>query len=220
MDFSQLIVFRYGGLVLSGIRVTFEISALAMLGGVVLGLLMALLRLSRARYLNIPAYLFIELGRNTPVFVSLMWFTYVLPPLVGIRIPAYWTAWMALALQTSGYLAEVFRAGIESVGREQRFAARSVGMTYLQEMRFIVLPQAVRVVTPDVMNQFVTAFKTSTLVSVVAVRDLMYYAHQLVSQTFRPTEIYTSVALVYILSVFCLGIIVRMVEKRTRRHLV
>ena len=105
------------------------------------------------------------------------------------------------------------------VGREQRLAARSVGMTYAQEMRRIVLPQALRVVIPDIMNQFVVVFKTSTLVSVVAVPDLMYYAHRMVSQLFKPTEIYTSVAVIYILSVSALAMLVKLVERRAKKHL-
>jgi len=216
---DKLVIFRYGPLILKGISVTFQISILGMIGGVLFGLLAALFRLSKRRALSAPAAIFIELGRNTPAFVSMMWFTFVLPQIAGIRIPAYWTAWMALALQTSGYLAEVFRAGIEAIGKEQRFAARSVGMTYMQEMRQIVLPQALRIVIPDIMNQFVVVFKTSTLVSVVAVPDLMYQAHRLVSQLFKPTEIYTSVAAIYILSVTLLAFLVRFIEKRAKRHL-
>lgn len=220
LTMSDLVVIRYGHLVLKGISVTFQISLLAMLGGVVFGLLAALLRLSKRKAISAPAATFIELGRNTPAFVSMMWFTFVLPQVVGIRIPAFWTAWMALALQTSGYLAEVFRAGIEAIEREQRLAARAVGMTYAQEMRRIVLPQALRVVIPDIMNQFVVVFKTSTLVSVVAVPDLMYHAHRLVSQLFKPTEIYTSVAAIYILSVTVLALLVRLIERRARRYLI
>ena len=216
---SNLVIFRYGNLVLKGLTVTVEISLLAMIGGIVFGLLAALLRLSRHRAISSAAAAFIELGRNTPAFVSMMWFTFVLPQVIGIRIPAFWTAWLALALQTSGYLAEVFRAGIEAIGREQRHAARSIGMTYVQEMRRIVLPQALRIIIPDIMNQFVVVFKTSTLVSIVAVPDLMYYAHRLVSQLFRPTEIYTSVAAIYILSVTVLALLVKLVERRARRHL-
>jgi len=216
---SNLVIFRYGHLVLKGLSITVQISVLSMLGGIVFGLFAALLRHSRHRVISGGAAVFIELGRNTPAFVSMMWFTFVLPPLVGLRIPVFWTAWMALTLQTGGYLAEVFRAGIEAIGREQRLAARSIGMTYAQEMRRIVLPQALRIVIPDIMNQLVVVFKTSTLVSVVAVPDLMYQAHRLVSQLFKPTEVYTSVAAIYILSVSVLAVLVKVVERRAKKHL-
>jgi len=219
VDLSNFVIFKYGRLVLSGFLVTVEISVLAMLGGIFIGLLGALLVISRRHGIKQVAAVFIELGRNTPAFVSMMWFTYVLPQLLGVRIPVFWTAWMALTLQTSGYLAEVFRAGIEAITKDQRFAARSLGMTYFQEMRFIVLPQALRIVVPDIMNQFVVVFKTSTLVSVVAVPDLMYHAHRLVSQLFRPTEIYTSVAFIYILSVMLLSFFVKAFERKAKKHL-
>lgn len=190
-----------------------------MLGAVFVGLFAAMTKLSKRFGVSWVGSIFIELGRNTPVLVSIMWFTYVLPGLLGFPIVPYWTAWMALMFQTSGYLGEVFRAGIESVGKEQRFAARSLGMTFFQEMRRVVLPQAIRVISPDILNQFVVVFKTSTLVSVVAVRDLMYQAHRLSSQLFRPTEVYTSVAAIYILAVMLLSLLVRLYERRAKEYL-
>jgi len=216
---SRLVIFRYGGLILSGLKVSFSISALAMVGGLVIGLLVAMMRVSKRRGFRLAGSAFVQLGRNTPVLVSIMWFTYVLPTLLGMSIVPYWTALMALILQTGGYLAEVFRAGIESISREQRLAARSLGMTHLKEMRRVVLPQAIRVVIPDIMNQYVVVFKTSTLVSVVAVRDLMYQAHRLSSQLFRPTEVYTTVAVIYVLAVLILALLAGLVEKRYKRHL-
>ena len=211
---QDLIIFRYSDLIWTGLNVTIRISILSMLAGVIFGLIIALIKGSKNTILSSIGYIFTELARNTPALVGIMWFTYVFPQLFSIKIPVFWTAWMALTFQTSGYMAEVFRAGIEAIGKEQRYAAKSVGLTFYQEMKLVILPQAIRIMIPDILNQFVVVFKTSTLVSVVAVRDLMYQAHRLSSQLYQPVEIYTSVAIIYILIIFILSILVNIIQKK------
>ena len=187
---SRLIVWQYRFVLLKGLTVTLQVTLLAMVISLIVALFVAFIRLSNNRVLRSIGVTYIELGRDTPILVTLLWTTYVLPPLLGIRIPSYWTAIIALVVQTSGYLAETFRSGIESIDSGQMMAAKAVGMDYVLAMRRIILPQAFRKSIPDVVNNFVVLFKTSTLVSIVAVPDLMYQAARLVSQLFKPVEIF------------------------------
>jgi polar amino acid transport system permease protein len=177
-------------------------------------LVIVFLRISRNRVARFVGSFYIEVARDTPILVTLLWTTYVLPPLLGIRIPVYWTATLALVLQTSGYLAETFRGGIESIEKGQSQAATALGMTYGLMMRRIILPQALRRSLPDILNNFVVLFKTSTLVSIVAVPDLMYQATRLVAQLFKPVEIYTSVAVLYLVIVYALSVTTRTFQRR------
>lgn len=211
---SGLIVWEYRNLIISGLVVSVQVTILSMSISLVVALFVAFMRISRNKFISNIAIAYIELGRDTPILVTLLWTTYVLPPMLGIRIPNYWTAILALVLQTSGYLAETFRSGIESIDKGQTLAAQALGMDYFLMMRRIILPQAFRKSVPDVVNNFVVLFKTSTLVSVVAVPDLMYQATRLVSQLFKPVEVYSSVAIIYIIIVFVLSSITRNIQAR------
>ena len=210
---SRLIVWQYKEILLQGLWISIQVTFISMVLALVIGLFMAFLGINRNKYLSLIGFFYIELGRNTPILVTLLWFTYVLPPLINLRLESYWTAIIALVLQTSGYLAETFRSGIESVDKGQRFAAYALGMNYRKTMQRIVLPQAFRKSVPDVVNNFVVLFKTSTLVSIVAVPDLMYQASRLTAQLFKPVEIYSSVAVAYILLVFLLSTGARRVQR-------
>lgn len=212
-ELSQLVVWQYRNVILMGLSVSLQVTVISMLLALFIALIIAFFRISKSSVLSTFAIYYIEIGRNTPVLVTLLWFTYVFPPLLGVRITHYWTAIFALVLQTSGYLAETFRSGIESVDKGQTLAAEALGMDYFLMMKRIVLPQAFRKSVPDVVNNFVVLFKTSTLVSIVAVPDLMYQASRLVSQLFKPVEIYSSVAIVYIVIVFILSSITRRIQR-------
>lgn len=216
--FTSLTVWDYRELIWQGLSVTLYITLLSFALSVVVALIVVFLRISRNRFASAIGSLYIEVGRDTPILVTLLWTTYVLPPLIGIRIPVFWTATIALVLQTSGYLAETFRGGIESIPKGQTQASQALGMTYSLMMRRIVLPQALRQSIPDILNNFVVLFKTSTLVSIVAVPDLMYQATRLVAQLFKPVEIYTSVAVIYLVLVFGLSSIIRGFQRRWRER--
>lgn len=215
---SRLVIWQYRATFISGFKVSVQITIISMGLSLVLALLVAFVRISKVNIFRTIGVIYIELARDTPILVTMLWFTYVLPPLIGVRIPPYWTAVMALVLQTSGYLAETFRGGIESVDRGQILAGNALGMNNLLLMRRIVLPQAIRKSIPDVLNNFVVLFKTSTLVSIVAVPDLMYQASRLVSQLFKPIEIYSEVAIIYLVIVFILASFVHKVQKRYQQR--
>ena len=134
------------------------------------GLLLCLGTISRTRIIRGPAMLVVEFCRNTPILVQLVWVHFAWPEILGITLIPWQSAVTALALQSSGYLAEEFRAGIESIDRGQVEASQSLGMTYMLLMYRIVIPQAVIRVLPGILNQFVTCFKSSSIVSIIAFR--------------------------------------------------
>ncbi|MGH8712568.1 MAG: amino acid ABC transporter permease, partial [Casimicrobiaceae bacterium] len=138
----------------------------------------------------------------TPILVQLLWVNYVWPPLFGWPDTFFTAAWVALALQSGGYLAETFRGGIEAIPRGQREAAYSVGMPVLLVFRRIILPQVSLSTAPSLVNQFTVIVKSSTLVSVITVQDLMFQSQKIVNIWYEPIEILTATAAIYIVIVF------------------
>lgn len=207
------LLWEYRDPLLSGIGMTILLSVLAMLVSMLVGLVACIAVMSGRRFLSYPARLFIEFGRNTPIIVQLIWVHYALPDILGVKFTPFTSSLIALTLQTSGYLAEEYRGGLLSIDRGQPEAARSLGMTQYQVMRLVLLPQAVTRILPGLLNQFVTCFKSTSIVSVIAVPDLMYEAGLIVSETFVAMPVYTFAALVYFLLVVglsaCVGAIAR-----------
>jgi His/Glu/Gln/Arg/opine family amino acid ABC transporter permease subunit len=201
-------------LLLSGLWVTIQVSLLAFAVSLFAGLVLCMGTIARTRPIRWPAILVMEFCRNTPILVQLFWVHFAWPEILGITFTPWQSAVTALALQSSGYLAEEFRAGIESIDRGQVEAAQSLGMTYPRLMYRIVIPQAVIRVLPGILNQFVTCFKSSSIVSIIAVPDLMYYASLIVSQTFLAMPVYTIVALIYFLMVMGISWLMRLATRR------
>jgi polar amino acid transport system permease protein len=216
MSFNRIWTIFYDNLdlLLSGLWVTIQISLLAFTISLFVGLLLCLGTISRTRVLRWPAILVVEFCRNTPILVQLVWVHFAWPEILGITLSPWASATTALALQSSGYLAEEFRAGIESIDRGQVEASQSLGMTYGRLMYRIVVPQAVIRVLPGILNQFVTCFKSSSIVSIIAVPDIMYHATLIVSQTFLPMPVYTVVALVYFLLIMGISSLMRLATQR------
>jgi len=204
MDVWRSIILKNLHLFSEGLWVTAQICVIAFAVAFMLGLGFCLLRLY-VRPLRPIAIVYIEFCRNTPIYVQLLWVNYVWPDIFGWPQSFFAAGWMALALQSSGYLAETFRSGIEGVDRGHVMAARSLGMPAGMTFRSIVLPQALLTMAPSIMNQFLVVVKSSTLVSVIAVPDLMYQALRLTSIWFQPIEILTFCAFLYILIIFVLS---------------
>ena len=215
MDVFQRVVLNNADALLSGLWVTIQISAIAFVLAVVLGFGAAMVRLY-VRPLRHVAELYIQFCRNTPIFVQLLWVAYVWPDLLGWPRSFFAAGFVALALQSSGYLAETFRAGIQGMDRGQRESAYSLGMSPSLTMRRIVLPQVLLVMSPAIMNQFLVVVKSSTLVSVIAVPDLMYHALRLTRVWLEPIEILTVTACLYIAMVFTLSSLIKLYTDRLR----
>jgi polar amino acid transport system permease protein len=205
---------EYRDVLVSGIRVTIVLAVLGMLLAMVLGMVACLGMLAKSRVLRAPAVLFVEFCRNTPILVQLVWVHYAWPEIIGVKFDAFTSSVIALAMQSSGYLAEEYRAGIESIDRGQIEASQSLGMTYGRLMRRIVIPQALIRMVPGILNQFVTCFKSTSIVSIIAVPDIMYQAGLIVSATFLPMPVYTMVALVYFVMVFLVSALVRWLSRK------
>ena len=216
MSFTRLwqIFAEYHDVLLAGIWVTVSLSVLSMLVAIVIGLVACLGTLARSRIVRLPAVFYVEFCRNTPILVQLVWVHYALPEIIGVKFDAYTSSLIALALQSSGYLAEEYRAGIESIDKGQIEAAQSLGMTYTRLMRRIVIPQAFIRMLPGILNQYVICFKSTSIVSIIAVPDLMYQAGLIVSATFLPMPVYTAVALTYFVLVFAVSSLVRYLSRK------
>jgi polar amino acid transport system permease protein len=234
-----------GGLLKAGIAVTIGTSIVAYLIAIVLGLITGLGRMSRNLFVRNAARTYIELVRGIPMLVLIFFIALVGVPTavelinglgewfasVGLSglaslfsgmeneaVPMLVRAIIALAVTYGAFLAEVFRAGIQSIGRGQMEAARSLGMSYGGAMRYVILPQAVRNILPALGNDFVSMVKDSSLVSVLAVRDMTQIAKLYSGSTFRFREAYVTLSILYLTLTVVLSLGVQAVEKRMRRH--
>jgi polar amino acid transport system permease protein len=202
---------------LAGLGVTVEVCVFAFVAAVIGGLVLCLVRIYVVPLRPIAVVL-IEFFRDTPIFVQLMWVSYVWPELFGFPGSFFTAGWLALALQSSGYLAETFRTGIEGVPRGQREAAFSAGMSPAQTFSRIVMPQVVLATAPSIVNQLTVIVKSSTLISVITVPDLMSQSQRLVNIWYEPIEILTATAAIYILFVFLISLIGKFLADHLRRR--
>jgi polar amino acid transport system permease protein len=213
----------YGSLFLSGARNTMLLAFVGEVGGIVFGLLFALLALSKRRAVRAPARAYINFFRGTPLIWQLSVFYFGFSLGLGLHIGTFRSAMIVFALNTAAYAAEVFRAGIQSIERGQMEAARSLGMTYLQAMRYAIVPQAVRRVIPPLLNEFVILIKDTSLILVLGLTanelDLFNVAREGYSDTFNAT-FFVAAAVGYLAVTLPLIRLVNSVEKRLRSGLV
>ena len=201
-------------LLVEGLVNTLKVTGVSLTCGLAIGLALALMRLSRHRLMSWPAGFVIEVFRTTPPLVQLFWFFFALPLIVGIEMTPFLAACVTFSIQSAAFFAEVFRAGIQSIERGQWDGARAIGMNHAQAMRRIVLPQAIKRMIPALMNQSIIQFKNTSLVSVLAVPDLVYQSQVAAHDSYRPLETYTAVAVAYAAILIPLTILARRGEKR------
>lgn len=208
---------------LNGAKNTLILAFSAEFFGIILGLLLAIFAISKRAVVRAPARAYINFFRGTPLIWQLVFIGIGIPIGLGIRIDTYKAGIIALSLNAGAYMAEVFRAGIQSIERGQIEAARGLGMSYLQAMRYAIVPQAVRRVIPPLMNEFVILIKDTALIIILgltpAQRDLMNVGDQAVANDFNPTP-YIMVALGYLAITLPLIRLVNFLEKRLRSGLV
>ncbi len=218
MTFRLDLVWNARAPLFSGMLVTLEVSLLALVVALVVGMPLALMRASRLKVLSVPAFLFIQFFRGTALYVLILWVFFGLAIAFGINLPPFQAAVLCLGLLNSAYMAEVYRTGLGTVGFGQYEAARSLGVGELPIFRLVVLPQALRIVIPSAANLFVDMLKDAAIVGVVGVWDLMKQADRLTRFHFRPFEFYTASAVIYFLLVFAFARLVGVLEKRYSRH--
>jgi ectoine/hydroxyectoine ABC transporter permease protein EhuC len=212
-NFLFVLVPQYMPLLLQGALVTIQLSVISMALGVVIGLLVAMGRLSGIRPLNWVLHTYVEVWRNVPLIVQLLVIYFTLPE-IGIRLPGFWAGVLGLSLNLGAYLSEVFRAAIGSVDKGQIDAAISIGMSRLTAFRRVVLPQALLIALPTLGGYFVSLLKDSALVSFIAVNELLRHGTMIISSTFRSMEIYAMVAIIYFVMSFIASRLVRWLELR------
>jgi len=217
-EWSFGFLLRYTHLFLVGIGTTLAYTVGTVLLGLLIGLVLGLARLSRSWIVNVPLVAFIEVFRCTPLLVQIIWFYYALPVILGIQIPAVVAAVLVLSLYTGAFYAAIFRGGIVSIEAGQWDAARALGLRRGQVMRRVVLPQAVRRMVPPFMNQSIIQLKNTSLVSTIAVPDLLYQGTLITADTYRPLEVYTVVAIIYFALLFPATRLVQWWEGRLARR--
>jgi His/Glu/Gln/Arg/opine family amino acid ABC transporter permease subunit len=195
LDWSVVWQYRYD--LLHGVLLTIALTFVTMLVAVPGGILLAMMRLSKSRVFSGLSLAFVELFRNLPLILVVYWAFYVMPVLFDIQFSAFATGLIALCLNVSAYNSETFRAGINSIRVGQTNAGLALGMSRAQVLQKIVLPQAWRRVLPVLASTWVSLFKDTSLVSVIAVGDLAHTAMQIRSQTFRVLEMLTAMAVIY-----------------------
>lgn len=207
-------VFANSELLWAGLRNTLALTAVALAGGLPVGLALALGRLSALKSLSVPAGIVIEVFRTTPPLVQLFWFYFGLPIVLNVEMTPYLAAALTFTIQSGAFFAEIFRAGIVSIDRGQREAARAIGMSRSQTMVRVVLPQAVKRMFPAMMERSIELMKTTTLVATVSYADLLYQANELAQKTFRPLEVFTAAALIYFVTISLFSALGALVERR------
>jgi polar amino acid transport system permease protein len=217
------VFWEYREVLLRGLAFNFYVFGCAAAVALTLGLGAALLRVNRWRALRWAGTLHVEIFRNAPDYVMVVWVHFVLPLLLGLLIgrrlefAPFLSAVIALGLVYSGYFAETFRAGIQSIPFGQIEAGRACGMSEGLVLWRIILPQVVRRMLPEAVNQFVSLFKATTIVSLIAVPDLMYRVSMVTQQEMRPLPLYTGAALTYFAIIFLAASLLRALAERWRQ---
>ena len=199
---------------LDGLYYTLALSVTAILISVILGLLVALPGLATQRPPRIINRVYVEVVRAVPILVLILWVYYGLPQVADISISVFWAGVLALAISDSAFQAEIFRAGIQSVDLGQHEAAHSISLGYVDKMRFVILPQAIKRILPALGNQLVYMLKMSSLVSVIGMEELTRRANELVVTEYRPLEIYTVLVIEYLVLILLVSAAVRWLERR------
>jgi His/Glu/Gln/Arg/opine family amino acid ABC transporter permease subunit len=212
--FDWTVVWDNSGLLLRALKITFEISIVAEIISLVVGLLIALLRVQKSRPLQWLAIAFIDFFRAVPLLVLLIWLYYGVTIISGLSFSAFQAGVIGIGVLYGANLAEIFRAGLEAVPVGQREAALTLGLSRRQALQSVVLPQAVRISIPPLGNMWIGVMKDSTLVSILGIQEIMRTAQNTVLENFRPFEIYSTVAVVYLILVLIFSRIIALLERR------
>lgn len=204
---------------INGMGATVLLSVIAASISIVLGLLVALPGLSERRGIRAINRVYVEIVRAIPLLPMLFWVFYGLPIVfksmgLNIQIDPFWGAIITLALSDSAFTAEIYRAGIQSIAKGQAEAAKTVGLNYMQTMRYVILPQAIRRILPPLANQFIYIVKMSAFASVIGMQELTRRANELVVTEYRPLEIYSLLIVEYLVLVLIISAGVRWLERK------
>ena len=202
-EFDTGVVFDNLHFLLEGMQTTLILTVIAIGGGLVLGTLLALARLAPFKPLSFVAGTYVNFFRSMPLILVIFWFYFLVPHIVGRPVGGFYSVLVAFVMFEAAYYCEIMRAGIQSVRKDQIYAGQALGLTYAQNMRYVVLPQAFRNMVPILMTQAIILFQDTSLVYVVGIKDFLVSADLVANRENRILEMFTTVALVYF--VICLS---------------
>ncbi|WP_426450309.1 amino acid ABC transporter permease [Paenibacillus sp. S-38] len=199
---------------LEGTLITLKLVTISLAIAFVIGLISGLMSTSSNKLLRMPALFYVDLIRGTPLLVQVFFIYLGLPVFLDIRIPAEAAGIAAISLNAGAYISEIFRGGIDSIHRGQMEAARSLGMSKFLTMRLVILPQAIRRMTPAFVNQVIVSIKDTSLLSVIGIRELTQSGEIIIAENFRAFEIWGVVAIFYFIIIYALSWLARRLERR------
>ena len=201
---------------LAGARLTVELATIAVAIGLVIGSFVGIARVGHVRIVRLLAGAYVDFIRGTPLLVQLFLVYFGLPSLIGRPVPPFVAAIAARGINSGAYVAEIVRAGIQAIDRGQTEAARSLGLTAAQTMRYVIFPQAIRRIIPPLGNEFIALLKDSSLVSVIALEELLRKGQVVITRTFRPFEVYTVIAILYLIMTLAISKLVSWSERKLK----
>ena len=201
-------------LLIAGAGITVEITAMSVFLGLVIGCMVGIARLCNSKPIRYIANVYVDFIRGTPLLVQIFLVYFALPGIIGSRVDPFVAAISACSINSGAYIAEIFRAGIQSIDKGQMEAGRSLGMTWAQTMRYIIMPQAFKRIIPPLGNEFIAMLKDSSLVSVIGFEELTRRGQLIIARTYASFEIWMAVALVYLVMTFAVARFTGYLERR------
>ncbi|WP_461201579.1 amino acid ABC transporter permease [Anoxybacillus sp. TBDG-1] len=214
MDFRFNIILEYAPFFFKGVLWTVGLSLVGIFFGTILGLAIGLGKMVQNRLVRLPFDWYVHFFRGTPLFVQILLIHFGVMPMFTAQPNPLVSGAISLSLNAAAYIAEIFRAGIQSIDRGQMEAARSLGMTHVQAMRYIILPQAIKRMIPPLGNEFIVLIKDSSLAAIIAAPELMYWGRAMQGQYYRVWEPYLTVALIYLVLTLSLSKLLHRLERR------
>ena len=214
MSFDFSLIWNSLPLLLAGAGVTIEITAIAVGLGFIFGLITSVCRLSGVKVLQVIAVCYVNIIRGTPMLVQIFLMYFALPMVIGERINPFVAAVAACSINSGAYVSEIFRAGIQSVDKGQMEAGRSLGLSWMQTMRYVILPQAFKHVIPPLGNEFISMTKETSLVSVIGFEELTRRGQLIIAKTYGSFEIWLTVAAIYLVMTLTIARLVSYLERR------
>lgn len=214
MSFDFSLIWNSLPLLLAGAGVTIEITVIAVGLGFIFGLITSVCRLSGVKILQVIAVCYVNIIRGTPMLVQIFLIYFALPMVIGERINPFVAAVAACSINSGAYVSEIFRAGIQSVDKGQMEAGRSLGLSWMQTMRYVILPQAFKHVIPPLGNEFISMTKETSLVSVIGFEELTRRGQLIIAKTYGSFEIWLTVAAIYLVMTLTIARLVSYLERR------
>ena len=214
MSFDFSLIWNSLPLLLAGAGVTIEITAIAVGLGFIFGLITSVCRLTGVKIVQVIAVCYVNIIRGTPMLVQIFLIYFALPMVIGERINPFVAAVAACSINSGAYVSEIFRAGIQSVDKGQMEAGRSLGLSWMQTMRYVILPQAFKHVIPPLGNEFISMTKETSLVSVIGFEELTRRGQLIIAKTYGSFEIWLTVAAIYLVMTLTIARLVSYLERR------